>query len=560
MKDKNYILFPSFKKKANFLFPSAIGSETSFKFYATALKQLKKIFKSTKDPWLIRKRNDTMLGITEIPEIGLPPNKVVSMMIDIFFNGIPNWRSAKLQYNICAPVNSIAQVILSLSQELNIHNISTDFAGDCLQAERIISEMMGSLIDLPKDKVRGLFSFGGTASNMYAMKLAINKAVPNAGNKGVPPNIYIMITESAHFSHKTVADWLGIGIDRLIIIGADSEGRSDIKDAEVKARKIIEGGGTIAAFQLNGGPFYDFVIDDVNNFVDLRTRLIRDYNISFVPHIHVDSVIGWIWLMFNGYNFDLNPLEIPSEILETLKKQFERIYQIRFADSWGVDFHKGLGGCPTPCGLFVSNNKDELLLLSKKQRGICDTHHLGNDWSLEDPSDITLETSRSAGVALAAVASMLSMGKNDFRKFLANQVFYTKIFRDLISKEDNFLVGNPYSLGFNTMIVLSPYHKKEIIWEEFLSMVEEDAQLLDELNEQIKLFYEFCLKSKDYNIKRLGCSFSKSFYKTKGGKSIAGLKYCLVSPHTDIKEMRDEVAKLKNQFFMFCKIKDGESK
>jgi L-2,4-diaminobutyrate decarboxylase len=253
-------------------------------------------------------------------------------------------------------------------------------------------------------------------------------------------------------------------------------------------------------------------------------------------------------LMFNRYDFELNPLKIPLEILPTIKKQFERIYQIRRVDSWGVDFHKGLGGCPTPCGLFVSNNRNELLLLSKKERGI-DTHHLGNDWSLEDPSDITLETSRSASEALSAVGSLLSMGKNGFRRFLANQIFYTKVFRDLISSENDFLVGNPHALGFNTMVLISPSNKKTT-WKEFLKLVEDDGALLDRINEEVKLFYEFCLKSGG-NIKRLGCSFSKSFYKTKTGKSVSGLKYCFVSPHMDFSSVKEEVEKLKKQLADF---------
>lgn len=129
----------------------------------------------------------------------MPPKKIISMAIEEFFPGVPNWRSPKLHYNICAPVNTVAQTLLSLGQEINIHNISTDFAGNCLYAEKIISEMMADLIGLPQNKVRALFSFGGTASNMYAMKIAINKSVPNAGKIGVPSNLYLMITEKAHF-------------------------------------------------------------------------------------------------------------------------------------------------------------------------------------------------------------------------------------------------------------------------------------------------------------------------------------------------------------------------
>lgn len=553
MKDEH--LSDSFyKKQIDFLFPPLIGSKTSLKLLSFGLQTLRNVFKNSSEPWIPKLLGDNTEIPNKIPDNMMRPNDIISKTIKKFLPGTPNWRSPKLQYNICAPVNVVAQTLLSLGQEINIHNISTDFAGNCLLAEKIISEMMADLIDSPDDKVGALFSFGGTASNMYAMKIAINKAVPNAGKFGVPSNLHIMITANAHFSHKTVGDWLGIGIDRLVQIKADEESRSIIEDAEVKARSILEKGGIIAGFQINGGPFYDFAIDDIGAFVDLRDKLVKEYNLSFSPHIHVDSVIGWIWLMFNGYDFKSNPLKIPLETLSIIQEQFKRIYQVRQADSWGVDFHKGLGGCPTPCGLFISNNRNELLRLSKKERGI-DTHHLGNDWSLEDPSDVTLETSRSAGEALSAIGSLLAMGKNGFRQFLANQIFCTKVFRDLISEEKLFLVGNPHALGFNTMVLLSPGDKK-ITWKEFLLSVNENDKLLDHLNEEIKSFYEFCLKSGNKNISRLGCSFSKGFYKTKAGKSISGLKYCFVSPHMNPKHIKNEVDKLKSQLISFRTIKN----
>ena len=524
-----------FHKNAKKLFPEEIGNNKSANLFNFGLSELRKESKKSNTPWVsIKHYKDTLKNnkiFNEIPEQGLSPEKIISVAVKKFFNGILNWRNPELQYNICAPVNITSQALICLAQEMNIHNINNDFAGNCLLAEKIISKMMADLIDIKQNKVKSLFSFGGTASNMYAMKLAINKTVPNAGKIGVPSNIHIFITSNAHFSHKTVGDWLGIGVDRLITIDSDSEGRSMVSDAENKARKIIENRGVIAGFFLNGGPFYNFTIDNVSEFVKLRSKLIKEYNLEYIPHIHVDSVIGWIWLMFNKYDFKKNPLNISPKILPIIKKQFKRAYKIRLADSWGVDFHKALGGCPTPCGLFVSNNGHELKLLSKSQRGICDTHHLGGDWSIDDPSDITLETSRSAGPALAALGSLLSMGKNGFRRFLTNQIMATKNFRDLIPNKTNLIVGNPRSLGFNTMVVIAPreiQEKKKQNWNSFLSLVENDEKLLTNLNNQLKLFYEWNFKKtkSDYS-KRLGCSFSKSFYKTKFGKTISGLKYCL---------------------------------
>ncbi len=555
MKKNNFKLDNNIKR----LFPTKVGSNESANLFNFGLDNLQD-FNKSEAPWLSIKSSKDNNFFDKIPESGFSPKKVISKSVKRFFDEVPNWRNPQLQYNICSPVNTTSEALMSLAQEYNIHNINNDFSGNCLDAEKIISNMMADLVNVNRNKVKALFSFGGTASNMYAMKLALNKSVPNVGKIGIPSNVYIFITSDSHFSHKTIGDWMGIGTDHLITIKGDDEGRSIIGDAEMKARKIIGKGGIIAGFLINGGPFYNFTIDDVSKFTKLRNKLVKDYKLNYVPHIHVDSVIGWIWLMFNGYDFKKNLLNIPKNILPIIKKQFNRAIKIHLADSWGVDFHKALGGCPVPCGLFVSNNSRELILLSKSHRGICDTHHLGGDWSIEDPSDITLETSRSAGPALAALGSLLTMGKNGFRKFLVNQILATKNFRDLISEEDNFIVGNSRSLGFNTMVIISPklfIEKKKQSWESFLDLVENNEKILDNLNSQIRAFYEWNLKEsrEDYD-KRLGCSFSKSFYKTKSGKSISGLKYCIVSPHTNSTIIKKEIRKLKEQFKSFSKIKN----
>ncbi|MFT4305150.1 MAG: pyridoxal-dependent decarboxylase, partial [Candidatus Woesearchaeota archaeon] len=289
----------------------------------------------TDSPWIKTNKSQNkhfIDNLSHIPEEGLESNEVIVESVKYFFNNIPNWRSPELQYNICAPVNVVAGTLMSLSQEYNIHNINNNFSGDCLLAEKTISNMMADLIDLDANKVKAIFSFGGTASNLYGMKLAIHKSFPKTGTKGINKNTYVMITEGAHFSHKTAADWLGIGTDQVITISQNLDCKSNILDAKEKAQKIIKAGGKIAGFLLNGGTLYDTAVDDIQEFDDLRRELVTKFNLDYLPHIHVDSVIGWIWLMFNKYNFEKNPLEIPENELKKIEKQFKNIYKIRLAD------------------------------------------------------------------------------------------------------------------------------------------------------------------------------------------------------------------------------------
>ncbi|MEM2772542.1 MAG: pyridoxal-dependent decarboxylase [Candidatus Pacearchaeota archaeon] len=276
----------------------------------------------------------------KISEKGLSPEIVIDSIIKTFLKGVPNWRSPFLQYNICSPVNIVASALACIANELNIHNISTDFAGTCLSAEIAISRIIAKLIDKDPSTIRGIFTFGGTGSNMYAFKLAFNHIDPLIYKKGLKDKIYYFITENAHFSHKTIADWLGLGFDRLIIIKADKESRSLVSDAKTKMEEIIKNGGIIAGITLNGGPFYDFAIDDIEAFVKLREWLIKKYKLQYKFRIHVDSVIGWIWLVFNGYDFERNPLKIPEDVKPLIKNQFNQTKRKNFYRKVKLTFYR----------------------------------------------------------------------------------------------------------------------------------------------------------------------------------------------------------------------------
>lgn len=552
-----------YRKRTNELFPLIVGDGKTAALFSEGLQELREMSLNADSPWIPYRipaeytqesaRLESFYG--SIPEEGLDSKETVTSIVRDFFPGAPNWRSPRLQYNVCAPVNAAAIALEGLARDLNIHNIHTDFAGYCLAAEKAVSRIMAEIVGLPDERVRGLFSFGGTASNMYAMKLSLNKAIPSVGKTGVPSNVFFLITSEAHFSHQTVADWLGVGVDKVIRIAANSENRSILEDAELKARKILEEGNILAGIVLNGGTVYDHAVDDIAAFHELRERLVRDYKLTYKPHIHADTVIGWVWLMFRGYDFSKNPLNISPEILPLLEQQFRRIENVRLADSWGVDFHKALGGCPTPSGFFVSNNAKELLLLSKKRRGIADTHQLGGDWSIDDPSDITLETSRSAGPALTALGSMRTLGRNGFRRFVANQVLSTYYFRKTISQSKNFIIGNPHSLGFNTLVILAPKHlpAENHTWSHFKGYAEDNPAVLEEGNACTKRFYERCFRGRIKNIFTLGCSFSRAFAHTRNSTPISALKYYFVSPHMSQEIAVEEAKKLMEQYALFCR-------
>ncbi|KAK4290106.1 hypothetical protein Pmani_036973, partial [Petrolisthes manimaculis] len=86
----------------------------------------------------------------------------------------------------------------------------------------------------------GLFSPGGSMSNMYAMGLARHFAFPHAKKTGtsVLGRLVVLTSIDAHYSLCKAAFTLGLGSDNLILVNVDARGRMDVDDLKEKLEKV----------------------------------------------------------------------------------------------------------------------------------------------------------------------------------------------------------------------------------------------------------------------------------------------------------------------------------
>lgn len=384
------------------------------------------------------------------------PCALVREMSTDLLSGTTVWRSADLQYNIGSAVNAVASAMYALGLDLNVFLISDGQAGNAMMAERAVGAILAELAGIRPEHAGGVFTFGGTGTILYAIKAGIRKCAPDSVVSGLPADIAVMVTEDAHFSHEAAADWLGLGTDQLIVAPAGPGRASDVAAAESLLRSRIEAGSRIAAIVINGGTTYDHTIDDIAAFVQLRDRLVEDYDLGYRPHLHVDSVIGWAWLFMVDRDPILPDLAVTDAARKSIRLQSDRIAQIRLADSWGVDFHKGVGGCPVDCSYVQFNDRRDLARLRKGGARTTGLHQLADEFSSLSPVDYTLETSRSGGKALAALAALHSLGSTGYRTLLARLVDVSCGFRALLATAADVDVLNADSLGFCTMLRLRP--------------------------------------------------------------------------------------------------------
>jgi len=479
---------------------------------------------------------------------GDPPTAVLQFIIGDLCKYSPNWTSRNLHYNVGAPTNILASMVYGCALDNNIFTINDAMSGNSLIAEKAVVNIMSELANVEKNNAVGWFTFGGTAINLYALRVGIIKSNPSSSSTGIKKGTKVFTSQNAHFSHGISAEWLGIGTDNVIVVSTNKDGTTNKGDFEEKLKKELKEGNLIACIYLNGGTSYSHVIDDISWFVDKRNELIEEFSLSYSPHIHIDSVIGWFWLFFNDYDFKSNPLAIPNISIDKIKKQYNKISNVNLADSWGCDFHKGIGGCPVDTSLFILNNKNDSNLLSKKHSQNVQMHQIAEEFSTDSPVNFTLENSRSAGPMLAALASLKSMGRNGFRRYLSNLVLHAQLLRMKLNAIPGIFICDQYNLGFVVMVRLYPSF---IPLKNIGNDVFHGDRNVTAINEYNEAFFKWDYRERMSKSLGVEFSYSSSFLVTERGVGIHALKIYLMSPflkEDDIDNCIGVIVKQKNIF------------
>jgi L-2,4-diaminobutyrate decarboxylase len=452
-------------------------------------------------------------------------------------SGAANWNSKNFHYNVGAPVNCFSYFSYAFALSHNIIATNDGLSGNALIAEKMVVNILKKLANV--DELAGWFTFGGTGTNLYAAKVGLKKSHPVTGRQGVDKNTVFLTTKNSHFSHFVAADWLGIGTDNVIHIKSNDDGSTSLEDFCYLMEHFVTQGKKIGCIYLNGGTSYNHIIDEIKDFAFVRDIIVKKYNLSYSPHIHVDSVIGWFWLFFSEYDFSENSLNIKPESLTKIRHQYEKIAQLKYADSWGADFHKGIGGCPVDSSIFLLNRTRDKDYLSKKKDCSIKMHQIAEEFSVDSPVDFTLENSRSAGPMLSALTSLISTGKNGFRKYLATLVGVADGLRDLLSGFDDICLCDNYRQGFVIMMRCYPpgFRTQENIHNSALAELQGDIcrDDIEKINAYNNALFKFFLLKK----RNIEFSYSSSFLSAEGDVNIHAMKIYLMSPFLDEKDARN---------------------
>lgn len=441
--------------------------------------------------------------------------------------GMPIWGHPRTQINVVPPP-TIPGIVGSLLASIYNPNLVSDDTSHAVEvAECRAAAMSAALIGYDPSISTGVFTFGGTGTTLYGVRIGIEKAIPDALHDGVGAKGVIITSGQSHYARLNVAGWLGLGEKNVINVPTNLTNDVRVDIFETECRKAIEAERRITAIIATMGTTDAFGIDDLAAIVDVRDRLVEEYDLDYCPHIHADAVIGWAWSVFNFYDFEANPLGFRPGTVRALADAGRRISKLHLADSVGIDFHK-TGFAPYVSSLFLVRNRSDMELLVRGRDKMPYLFQTGE----RHPGVFTLETSRSGAGPLTALANLLLLGRQGLQVILGHLVEMAELLREHLESHGYTTVLNRDNVGPVTLFRIYPDDVD--IWT-IKDRERTDLSARDELlahNEyNRRIFYylhEQAMAGKGVRISMTDC-----YRHTDYGEPIVALKSYMLSPFID---------------------------
>jgi glutamate/tyrosine decarboxylase-like PLP-dependent enzyme len=368
-----------------------------------------------------------------------------------YLQGMFIWGHPRSQINV-VPNPTLASVIGVLLPLLYNPNLCSDESGRRFsEAEVRATSMTANLVGYDPEKAGGLFTFGGTGTLLYGVKVGLEKAIPGAGEQGVREDAVIVASKQSHYSCLNVANWLGLGQKNVVSVPSDLDNSIQLPALEEALREVLTSGKKIAAIIATMGTTDAFGIDDLRAIDAMRRRLAAEFSLPTLPHLHADAVIGWAWSVFNDYDFQANPLSFRGRTVRALASAQHDIGHLRLADSIGVDFHK-TGYTPYSSSLVLFRDYQDFSLIARSRETMPYLYQSGE----HHPGMYTLETTRSGIGPMAALANLLLLGKEGYRTLLGHAVEMAEVLRERIEAHPNLTVLNGENVGPVTLFRAYP--------------------------------------------------------------------------------------------------------
>lgn len=381
----------------------------------------------------------------ENPEIHVLPGNLKDARDTVFpyFWGTDSWSSPLHLENVKGPAN-YASLVGALACLLKNPNLCTDtYSQRSNELEVKAVTALANLLFYHTEDPWGVFTMGGTISNLYGAKIGIERVLPRAMQHGLQgAKLAGIVSDAAHYSNQTVAGWLGLGTENLHRIPTDSAMAMRLEALEETLETLHKAGSHVAFVNATFGTTDAFGVDDVSGIRQVIDRFAQQHGVP-APQLHVDAAVGWVLSFLTEYDAAENSLGFGGDLLSLVKRAQAYSEGLRQADSITIDFHK-MGWGHYPSSAFLVNRRSDLQYLA---RTVSDTPYFSEADGRRDPALFTLECSRPAIGPYAVMASLNGLGLTGWRMLVGRALELAQTLKRRIEQLDYCKVLNLETAG-----------------------------------------------------------------------------------------------------------------
>jgi L-2,4-diaminobutyrate decarboxylase len=375
---------------------------------------------------------------------------ITRLLVD-YCRGMTIWNHPNCQVNVISSASIPSITAMTAAAMYNPNIIWDEYSSRFAEAEIEAVALLSDLVGYDPKRAGGVFTFSGTGTIFYGVKLGLEKYLGGRGmEEGIRDDLKIVSSATSHYARLNVSAWLGVGMKNLVTIPSTPHSDMSLPHLEAYLHRALAAGDKVAVIIATMGTTDAFGLDDLAAIIRLRDDLARQYNVP-PPHVHADAVIGWAWSVFRDYDFAANPLGFHSRTVHSLESALERLGHLGLADSLGVDFHK-TGYTPYISSAFLAKERQDLTRLSRHPEEMPYLYQFGQ----YRPGIYTLECSRPGSGALAALANMRLFGKAGYRVLIGHAVEMAALLRERLQAHPCIEVLNDGNYGPVTLFRLYP--------------------------------------------------------------------------------------------------------
>ena len=334
-----------------------------------------------------------------IPAGGLTIEETIDKLRSVVF-GTPVTTGTGFYNQLFGGREPVAVLAEMLAAVLNTSMYTYKAAGVQVILEQILLDKMAALAGMTGGD--GLFTPGGSMSNLAAMIIARNEKVGGTREEGLPGGRHMMYASAeSHYSVRKNAGLIGLGRENVRKVPVDSAGRMIPEELERMIKEDRERGNHPTMVITTSGTTVMGAFDPIKPIVEIGHR--HDL------WVHVDGAFGGSALLSKEH----------AALMEG----------IGLADSLTWDAHKMMG-VPLICSVMLTREPG----LTSKHFDEAATYLFQQDEDRLNPGTRSLQCGRRND-ALKLWAAWQHLGDSGYEKRLHRQMELAAHFRDRVSRD-----------------------------------------------------------------------------------------------------------------------------